>query len=395
MAGTAIWRHFSSCWKVHPPALTSLTAHSPGDTPCMSPLGPMHREAATGFCVAFNTSTAHTASSTCSKYCNRVTATVKRRRTWKQVGRERFYLSNQEVHVLLHKHIQLSLEDVLHFFLTLTTQVRWRLRHSSSNQSIAFVGNLPGQIAGGLVDLSSLQNHPDYRWTSASKTYKEVHSNSQCWWLCCLCSPACHRWRRRWRSAWRWLLPSETPCAAVALQIKQTASWRTTLTQLSVNREEVKRKKFLLACFRVFTCSFRGPGTSLHVASLLQRKHKPSIADHNLSCAETLQNSLLKMEEWLLSATSTGAAAYVHKTERFNPTLGIKQAQSAVLWVALASWKGHVCLRFADPRLCFPNSLSKFNFLCQFRLFQVQMRQYVINWQNIQQQIMCLHLFHL
>lgn len=63
-----------SCWKVHPPALTSLTAHSPGDTPCMSPLGPMHREAATGFPVAFNISTAHTASSTCSKYCNRVTS---------------------------------------------------------------------------------------------------------------------------------------------------------------------------------------------------------------------------------------------------------------------------------------------------------------------------------
>lgn len=79
-----------------------------------------------------------------------------------QVLRERFYLSNQEVHVLLHKHIQLSLEGVLHFFLTLTAQVRWCLTHSAGNQGIALIGNLPGQIAGGLVDLSSLKNHPDY-----------------------------------------------------------------------------------------------------------------------------------------------------------------------------------------------------------------------------------------
>lgn len=54
---------------LYAPALTSLTAHSCGEMPCMSPSGPIHREAATGFPVSFSTSTAHTASSTCSKYC--------------------------------------------------------------------------------------------------------------------------------------------------------------------------------------------------------------------------------------------------------------------------------------------------------------------------------------
>lgn len=78
----------------------------------------------------------------------------------KQALRQRLYLSDQEVHVLLHKHIQLSLEDVLHFFLALTAQVGRGLTHSSGNQGIAFVGDLSGQIAGGLVDLSSLKNRP-------------------------------------------------------------------------------------------------------------------------------------------------------------------------------------------------------------------------------------------
>ena len=57
-------------WVVYTPAFTSLTAHSPGEMPCMSPSGPMHREAATGFPLVFSTCTAHSASSTCSKYCN-------------------------------------------------------------------------------------------------------------------------------------------------------------------------------------------------------------------------------------------------------------------------------------------------------------------------------------
>lgn len=171
---------------MHPPAFTSLTAHSAGDVPCMSPLGPMHREAATGFPVAFNTSTAHTASSTCSKYCSTESPALSINRDWKVAGkglfREKLYLSDQEVHVLLHKHIQLSLEDVLHFFLTLTAQVRWGLTHSSSNQGVAFICNLPGQIAGSLVDLGSLENHPDYRYTAAcaSRRYREVRSHLQC-----------------------------------------------------------------------------------------------------------------------------------------------------------------------------------------------------------------------
>lgn len=63
------------CDKIHAwqhtlvvPAWTSLTAQSPGLTPFRSPSGPMHRVAATAFPVRFSTCTAHSASSTCSKY---------------------------------------------------------------------------------------------------------------------------------------------------------------------------------------------------------------------------------------------------------------------------------------------------------------------------------------
>lgn len=58
-------------WKSNVPAFTRRTAHSPGDTPCRSPSGPMHMVAAIGLPDVFNASTAHTASSTCSKYWNR------------------------------------------------------------------------------------------------------------------------------------------------------------------------------------------------------------------------------------------------------------------------------------------------------------------------------------
>lgn len=71
--------------------------------------------------------------------------------------REGVYLSNQEVHVLLHEHIQLFLEDALHLRLTLAAQVGWSLAHSPGDQGIALVGDLTGQIAGGLVDLGALQ----------------------------------------------------------------------------------------------------------------------------------------------------------------------------------------------------------------------------------------------
>lgn len=75
-----------------------------------------------------------------------------------QTGFKDLYLSHQEVHVLLNEHIQLFLQDCLHFFLALAAQVGWSLTHASCNQSIALIGNLAGQIAGGLVDLSSLQD---------------------------------------------------------------------------------------------------------------------------------------------------------------------------------------------------------------------------------------------
>ena len=68
------------------------------------------------------------------------------------------YLSNQEVHVLLHEHIQLFLEDGLNITLTLAAQVGRSLTSPPSHKCVSFIGNLAGQIAGGLVDLSSLQN---------------------------------------------------------------------------------------------------------------------------------------------------------------------------------------------------------------------------------------------
>lgn len=49
-----VWQHFV-CEATYIPALTSLTAQSPGLTPFKSPSGPMHRVAATGFLVVFKT----------------------------------------------------------------------------------------------------------------------------------------------------------------------------------------------------------------------------------------------------------------------------------------------------------------------------------------------------
>lgn len=74
------------------------------------------------------------------------------------IQKKNLYLSNQEVHVFLDEDIQLFLQDGLHLCLTLAAQVGWSLTHSSGNQGVALIGNLASQIAGGLVDLSSLQN---------------------------------------------------------------------------------------------------------------------------------------------------------------------------------------------------------------------------------------------
>lgn len=62
------------CWYFYEspsvPALTSLTAHSPGGMPDLSPWGEMHSVAPNGLPLVFSTSTAHAASSTCSKNCS-------------------------------------------------------------------------------------------------------------------------------------------------------------------------------------------------------------------------------------------------------------------------------------------------------------------------------------
>lgn len=162
------------------PALTSLTAHSPGVTPCMSPIGPMHMVAATGFPVAFRTCTAHSASSTCSKYysvkktqqyyllllllllsplkgqylCSRNISVNNLQLLILNYWRSN--LGNQEIHILLNEDVHLLLEDGLHFGLALATQVRGCLRDTASHQGVTLVGNLPGQVAGGLVNLLTL-----------------------------------------------------------------------------------------------------------------------------------------------------------------------------------------------------------------------------------------------
>lgn len=68
ITGSTFRLQLNALRKISIPAFTSLTAHSPGLTPFRSPSGPMHRVAATGFPVVFRTWTAHSASSTCSKY---------------------------------------------------------------------------------------------------------------------------------------------------------------------------------------------------------------------------------------------------------------------------------------------------------------------------------------
>lgn len=92
-------------------------------------------------------------------------------------------------------------------------------------------------------------------------------------------------------------------------------SWESTGT---ARRRKKWLLQFILTCFRVFLCGFRGPGASLHVASLLQGKDKPSIADHHLSCAEALQNSLLKWKNGSLSARSS---VFSHRGRLSNSAL--------------------------------------------------------------------------
>lgn len=88
--------------------------------------------------------------------------------------RESLYLSNQEVHILLDEHIQLFLEDFLHFDLTLAAEVGRSLRHSAGNQGVALVGDLAGQIAGGLVDLGALQRKDSYEIKAGGQLLMKV-----------------------------------------------------------------------------------------------------------------------------------------------------------------------------------------------------------------------------
>lgn len=68
-----------------------------------------------------------------------------------------FYLSNHEIHILLHENFQLFFEDSFHFYLALTAQVGWSLTHSTSYQCISFIGYFPRQVTGSLVDLYALK----------------------------------------------------------------------------------------------------------------------------------------------------------------------------------------------------------------------------------------------
>lgn len=71
-------------------------------------------------------------------------------------GRPTTYLCDEEVHVILDKHLQLLLEDVLDLGVTLAAQVGGGLGDAPCHQSTPLVGHLPGQFAGSLVDLRSL-----------------------------------------------------------------------------------------------------------------------------------------------------------------------------------------------------------------------------------------------
>lgn len=57
---------------------------------------------------------------------------------------------------MLDKHVQLLLEDGLNLGVALAAQVGGGLGDTSCHQSTPLVGHLPGQVAGGLVDLLSL-----------------------------------------------------------------------------------------------------------------------------------------------------------------------------------------------------------------------------------------------
>lgn len=54
------------------------------------------------------------------------------------------------------KHVQLLLEDGLDLGVALAAQVGGGLGDAPCHQSTPLVGHLPGQVAGGLVDLLSL-----------------------------------------------------------------------------------------------------------------------------------------------------------------------------------------------------------------------------------------------
>jgi len=72
------------------------------------------------------------------------------------IGLCRLYLSNQEVHVFLDKHVQLFLEDGLHLGFALAAQVGGGLGHSAGHQGVSLVGHLSGEVTGSFVHLGAL-----------------------------------------------------------------------------------------------------------------------------------------------------------------------------------------------------------------------------------------------
>lgn len=66
------------------------------------------------------------------------------------------YLSDHEVHVLLHEDVQLFLEDGLHLGLTLAAQVGGGLGDSARHQGISLIGHLSGEVTGSFVHLGAL-----------------------------------------------------------------------------------------------------------------------------------------------------------------------------------------------------------------------------------------------
>ena len=67
------------------------------------------------------------------------------------------HLTQDEVHLIVHKHFHLFPELLLHIFLGMAAQVRGRLTHASQGQRVALCCHLAGKVARSFVDGRTLE----------------------------------------------------------------------------------------------------------------------------------------------------------------------------------------------------------------------------------------------